>query len=379
MILENNQSGLVLGFYEASGDPEQWPQAIANLSALLDGVVINLWQYDHVKDSVEQKFDYGFDDESQPGLYDSETITKCNLFRRMVSLNKSHVYYWNDVISYDGLVNSRIWHEWASKLPKPHTTARLALNSTISYQLNTAHRTGFRSFEDGERRLWDQLILPHFWQALWLEYKLTQAKEHRTNRFDVLDRLSTAVVSLSDQGLVLDANRTASAILAQQDGISVHRKYLSCASQRESRELNNLIVGAGQTGLGNVSGCGGFMTVTRPSLKRPYHIAISPCLHGAKYGSGSKPPRVLMFIDDPEERPEAPIHVLQRLYGISPAQSRVLALLLKGLRREQIADELCLSQNTIKTHERDLFQSLDVSSRSELMRLTLPGLGSLRL
>ena len=86
-----------------------------------------------------------------------------------------------------------------------------------------------------------------------------------------------------------------------------------------------------------------------------------------------------MIIDDPEKRPEAPAHVLRCLYGVSQAQSRVLVLLLKGLKREQIAGELGVSSNTIKTHERDLFQLLDVSSRSELMRLILPGLGSLQL
>ena len=375
MNLNEVQSEMVLSFYEAAEHKECLPQAIANLSENLDGAAISLWAFSHVDSKLDQKIYYGHEDQDESCVYEISMITQCRLFRKMVNLKRSTVYYWNDVTSYDGLVSSALWQKCRS----PHTTARMPLGQSVSYQLNTAYRDGFRNFEDSERRLWDHLILPHLWQALRLEHKIFGSDTGGNKGFDVLDQLSAAVVLLSDQGAVIATNQSAERILLQRDGINLNRKRLICSSKLDHREFSHLIAEAVQTGLGKVTGAGGFLSVSRPSLKRPYHVAIYPFLNGQSYSPGSKPARVLVLIDDPEERPEAPAHVLQRLYGISRAQSRVMILLLKGLKQEQIADELCLSKNTIKTHEREIFQHLDVRSRSELVRLVLPGLGSLQL
>ena len=217
MNLGKKQSDLVLKFYEAAEEQDLWPQVMSGLSAMVGEVAINLWRFNHASGILEQKIDHGYDDNDQPGLYDSEIVPQCDLFRKMSCLTKSSVYHWNEVTSYDDLVNSILWHEWASKLPPPHTTARFALSSTISYQLNTASLKGFRALEDRERCLWDDLILPHLWQSLRLEHKLRKADNPSGGQgFEALDRLSTAAVSLSDQGLVLDVNQTAATIIAQK-------------------------------------------------------------------------------------------------------------------------------------------------------------------
>lgn len=51
--------------------------------------------------------------------------------------------------------------------------------------------------------------------------------------------------------------------------------------------------------------------------------------------------------------------------GISKREYDVLQLLGKGLSNQQIADELFVSQNTIKTHTSRLFEKLDVKNRTQ--------------
>ena len=49
------------------------------------------------------------------------------------------------------------------------------------------------------------------------------------------------------------------------------------------------------------------------------------------------------------------------------AEKAVFNLYLKGHTAKEIADILCLSINTIKTHNKRIYMKLNVSSRKELM------------
>lgn len=52
---------------------------------------------------------------------------------------------------------------------------------------------------------------------------------------------------------------------------------------------------------------------------------------------------------------------------LTQRENEVLDLLSKGKSYASIADELCLSVNTIKTHVKNIYEKLQVSSREELL------------
>lgn len=58
---------------------------------------------------------------------------------------------------------------------------------------------------------------------------------------------------------------------------------------------------------------------------------------------------------------------LSKTGSLSPAERSVFNLLAKGLTAKEIADELFLSINTIKTHNKRIFSKLGVTSREELL------------
>ena len=67
--------------------------------------------------------------------------------------------------------------------------------------------------------------------------------------------------------------------------------------------------------------------------------------------------------------------ILKILSSLSPGEilasreREILELVLLNKRRKEIAEELCLSENTIKTYTRTLYSKLGVSSREELYAL----------
>jgi DNA-binding CsgD family transcriptional regulator len=57
---------------------------------------------------------------------------------------------------------------------------------------------------------------------------------------------------------------------------------------------------------------------------------------------------------------------LENIKTLSPAERAVFDLYVEGHSPREAADILCLSINTIKTHNKRIYQKLKVSSRDEL-------------
>jgi DNA-binding CsgD family transcriptional regulator len=58
---------------------------------------------------------------------------------------------------------------------------------------------------------------------------------------------------------------------------------------------------------------------------------------------------------------------VEKTKTLSPAERSVFNLYIKGLSAKEIADEMYLSINTIKTHNKRIFSKLGVASREELL------------
>ena len=58
---------------------------------------------------------------------------------------------------------------------------------------------------------------------------------------------------------------------------------------------------------------------------------------------------------------------IENVKTLSPAERNVFELYLQGYTAKEIADKLCISINTIKTHNKRIYYKLNVSSRKELL------------
>lgn len=68
---------------------------------------------------------------------------------------------------------------------------------------------------------------------------------------------------------------------------------------------------------------------------------------------------------DAEQTPTAPPASAFLVEPLSPQEQRVLRLLVAGLTNVEIAEELVVSVNTVKTHVKNIYRKLDVTSRRE--------------
>ena len=106
----------------------------------------------------------------------------------------------------------------------------------------------------------------------------------------------------------------------------------------------------------------GVMQVARPSSRRPLALVVSPTRNGASPLGRSH--AVSIAFADPERAPEPDADLLARLYGFTAREAAVAALLLQGLSPNEAAGELAMTENTVRTHIRHLFDKTGVERLS---------------
>lgn len=73
----------------------------------------------------------------------------------------------------------------------------------------------------------------------------------------------------------------------------------------------------------------------------------------------------------PAKKQQALVHAAPPLEALTPREQEVLVPALSGKSNKAIAEELSVSENTVKTHLRNIYAKYQVSSRSELISMLL--------
>lgn len=92
-------------------------------------------------------------------------------------------------------------------------------------------------------------------------------------------------------------------------------------------------------------------------------------------GSGNGPSALAVPRDEPRgvdgntDKPIGAVDAIVARYFLTEREAQVLDLLLAGRSAPYIAGQLCVSQNTVKTHVRHIYAKLDIHTRQELLDL----------
>jgi DNA-binding CsgD family transcriptional regulator len=230
-----------------------------------------------------------------------------------------------------------------------------------------------RPFGESELRSLRSLA-PHLNRALRVTLRNREMETRADALVEMSDRALTALVVTDAFGRVAEANRLARGILAEIDGLLVRDGALRAARSDDNARLIRLILeaAAGLDGFTFVRKSG-VMQVARPSCRRPLLLVVSPIRNAlSPFGRSHA---VTIAFADPERAPEADADLLARLYGLTAREAAVAALLLQGRSPSEVASELAMTENTVRTHIRHVFDKTGVERLADLVRLLMQGPG----
>jgi CRP-like cAMP-binding protein/DNA-binding CsgD family transcriptional regulator len=198
----------------------------------------------------------------------------------------------------------------------------------------------------------------------------------RDTLHEVLDRLPTGVVLVDQSKKIILANKSAQTIVDQKNGLHIKQNEVHASNLLDNRKLQELI-GKAANLKNPLAESGGAVMVSRKSAIHSMPILISP-LRSKEYSYDNRRAAAALFISDPDLEIPAPQELFRKLFGLTPTEARLSSALLQGKNVMQVARELQIKVNTVRSHLKSIFLKTGANRQSELVRIliTSPRLAS---
>jgi DNA-binding CsgD family transcriptional regulator len=205
-----------------------------------------------------------------------------------------------------------------------------------------------------------------------------QRVEHQA-AFDALEAMPIGVVAVDRSGAIVRANLCAHAIIAAGEGLIQTEGGLAIERPGHRMRLRDMVAQVEQARLSGAS-APEFSVYALPRYRqqRPLTCLFMPVAAGID-AELFEAPAAILFLGDPERPVVFDAARISRLYGLSRAEARVAALLARGLRLEEVADQLGIAYETVRKHLKQIFVKTGVSRQAELVRMLVTGPAGLAL
>jgi DNA-binding CsgD family transcriptional regulator len=370
MLSEEKYRDVVDAIYEAALDPTLWRRVVDRLTAGFQAIGASMYTPVAALMRLEPVWATDADPEfvaQYASNYAQTDILAEALMRRIPET--SFIYSLYELVSHEAMA---AWDGYRDLL-KPR-----GVEQCVGLVVNGEdHRMGqlmvylpelpHQELEDIKRTM--SRFERHFAQAMRLHWHLSAARDEATRTQHTLDLFQTGVAWLSESGKVLYRNAEMDRLLALEDGLALTSGNLQ-ASTRAETELIQEGVQAAQRGeersfaVGRRSDAAAFRLRAVPlpmqasALRLPDAVAIA-------------------FVSEARAPSAASAEAFALLYGLSPAERRILEPVAAGASLRDAAEKAGIGYETARSHFKSILAKSNVNRHADLIRLlaTIPAAG----
>lgn len=213
-----------------------------------------------------------------------------------------------------------------------------------------------------------RFLAPHLQRAFDLHFRLSDLKSHSNGLEAAINTFVKPIFLLDAKAKIVFMNKSATALLAERDGLQVFSSVLGAERSAESELLLNAIRRAATSFVAGRDVAGDTLFISRrnrPALQ----LFIAPIHNGPLRASHHA--AIVIFVSDPLRTPRPSTSDLRRRFSLTPAECRVALLLSDGCSPRQIANLVGVTDNTVRSQIKSIFSKTGVKRQSELIRLLL--------
>ena len=256
-------------------------------------------------------------------------------------------------------------HEYCRRIGLGHALAGTFSLAKDVGVINMSRPERAREFTDDDKRRLEVLV-PHLQRAVQIRQRLSAAEQQRALTQDVLERLDLGILIVEADARLLFANAVARRVLQSGRDLTTSRGCVRPRLAGQTRQFEKVVRAAALTSIGRGTDSGGFLPLPR-SEAVPLALLVSP--YRAPAGTpGHEHGAALIVFSDPDARTDVPEHAIAKMFGLSPAQARLVAALVAGETMADYADTVGISMNTAKTQMRQIFLKTGVNRQADLIR-----------
>lgn len=370
---------LVAELHEGVVDDAAWQRAIGDICAMLDIPQLLVGAISRGGKSVEFEFGYRAAPSAVALLEGPLADPAHNPWLALASRHPlRRVASMMDIGGYELLKTTRMWEEFYIPFRVGDTVgAPLERQPDYNHVLIAARRTGKPDFRASDRRRLE-VLLPHIARAWRVRRALLDMESAVGSLKLVLDRLDRAIVVAEPDGKVRFANRAAERLLSRGDAIDARNSRLCAVRPKETEVLRALIGRAAATASGEALSAVDAVALPSDGDHPPLAVVAEPLAPAHSERFGHRPAAgAIVFIGDSETSRCPPPDRLRIVYGLTPAEAKLMSLVIKGEGVASAGRTLGISQNTAKFHLKAVFDKVGVSTQAQLVRRALADVGGL--
>jgi DNA-binding CsgD family transcriptional regulator/PAS domain-containing protein len=275
-----------------------------------------------------------------------------------------------DVLSETDWRSSAYYRDWCAPHDVFHVMAAdIGTRDGGVYGFRITRNEQSPAFSSADKELGRRLI-PHIKRALNLHLSIHQDRKVISLYSRAMAQLMVGVVVLDKDGLVIECNPAATAILDMHDGLRILGKHMEATYANDNRKLQRLINDALNFNTSNQMALTEALSVSRPSGQLSWGVVVQS-ISPDQWTEGKQRPAVAVFLRDTEGKTQPPVKLAQQLFQLTPAETTLAIQLANGLSLEEAAEALNIRRNTARAHLRSIFSKTGVRRQTELVRIFL--------
>ncbi len=209
-------------------------------------------------------------------------------------------------------------------------------------------------------------LAPHLRRAWDLTRRQQVLSRSADGAWAVLDRLPMGVLVVGPDGAVVQTNRAAQMLLSRHNGLRVEQGRLAAGKPEQTAAMSALVKAALEARGGPARG--GTMRLPRASDQRAYQVHVIPL---GTEAAEERAPQAAIFVSDPSLKMETTPEILERVYGLTPAEARLAKVLLSGRSLGECAADSGTSIHTLRSQLRQLLVKTGARGQADLLRILL--------
>jgi DNA-binding CsgD family transcriptional regulator/PAS domain-containing protein len=377
-------SSTVDRIYAAAVDPSLWPAAVQSIAELHQSPKANLLTPITSPKDGGFIFPFGIS-ESAIQLWANKYVSHDIWAKRVLErrlMNEGNVILGPELVTDEEFECSTFYQDFLKSLGIWHICTGIVFDGQQRRPPLTAislfkgrDKAGYSALD---RKLYG-LVVNHLSRSLGTMFKLRDAELRLADTYASLDRTSSGVILLGENGSVIFANRAAIEILKAEDGLKPKTGSplrggfggLTAAGSRDDQELQQEISNCIRFQVLNADHFSRGVHVRRPSGARSYVIQLSSLPRSNEFSRGEKAALAIVFITDPDRTPVLSRSVLESTFGMTAAECMLAQEILSGDSLERVAERLQVSVNTIKTQLQSIYQKTDTHRQAQLTKLLM--------
>jgi DNA-binding CsgD family transcriptional regulator/PAS domain-containing protein len=360
-------SELIGSIYDCALDPSHWEQTLPDVGATLDCHILAL----HLTDLRHHRYLLNKTVGLEP--YQIERLPKYlpemqailgEALASWPSLDEPHVDSRHLTPAY--IETSPLFQEFVKPTGSVDVMQLFLIHTAMHLSFLSAARNKRQGIITDHEIELGQLLLPHLRRALTISKVLDVRTIEGARMAETLDALRCAVVLANERGSILHANRSAEDMLRDGGLIQSVQGILQARTPSAASELGSAIALAARSEVG-IGKAGLAIRLTEPDVP-PIFAHVLP-LTGSDFRTRLQPAAVAaVFIGAPADEQDG-AEAVAIAFGLTPAETRVLASLFAGRTLGETAAILGIAGTTVKTHLEHIFLKTGVTRQADLMRL----------